>query len=839
MTDRALTTGFLEDPDTVIVTVVTDIEPDLALADLHSAIAQAAPSRAQRRRLAHAVHEQPDLLTSGRPEGPPQIERLIRALRATGVRRLALPCCGYCHQPKPLPQLDGKIRICGSCARRTRTAANPCVGCGVTKRIASRDRNGGPLCVRCVSYHDQDPIDEIRARISQLDPGQDQQTLIEIIRTVVPRRFQRHKVLWELEDRPDVLTGQGAHGSPRVNALIQALVAAGVSGVVAPACPFCGRSVVLPTQRDGLRCCRRCDDQNRHAPCSRCGQSRRVSSRTAAGGAICGPCYRRDEANHAPCADCGRVTTVHRHGDGPARCGRCFRAPMATCSMCRRVKPCHLAATDRPRCGSCSRRMRSLPCARCRRTRPVGGRTADGQPLCGNCSRRPVPCAGCGHTRLVKSRVPEGPLCATCYPRHPLSFRPCIDCGTTERLHHQGLCQRCAFRHQLLSLLAHSGGDMHPHLEPVFHALVSSEPKSGLVWLERSAAVTLLNELSQVNQPVTHETLDRYPPNRAIDHLRNVLVAGKVLPPRDQYLAMFDRWTAKALAQVADAHERRIVRGFASWHALRRLRDRSERHNITATQAGYARAQVRAAIALIAWLRDNGATLASCDQRLVDRWLADGRSTRHNARAFLLWTRRNGHTPDAEIPQRATEGPAARIDKDDRWTLVRRFLHDDAIPTAERVAGLLLLLYGQPLTKVAHITRDQIVSSASGVWIMLGTKPLNLPDPLGGLVLRLAANRRGHAALGHTDDHPWLFPGGAPGRPISPNRLTARLQSFGVRARAGRNTTLMDLAAQLPAIVLSNLLGIHINTATSWTEQAQTGAAYAAEIARRGSFSKS
>jgi hypothetical protein len=106
-------------------------------------------------------------------------------------------------------------------------------------------------------------------------------------------------------------------------------------------------------------------------------------------------------------------------------------------------------------------------------------------------------------------------------------------------------------------------------------------------------------------------------------------------------------------------------------------------------------------------------------------------------------------------------------------------------------------------------------------------------------VLRLAANRRGHAALGHTEDHPWLFPGGAPGRPISPNRLMARLQSFGVRARAGRNTTLMDLAAQLPAIVLSNLLGIHINTATSWTEQAQTGAAYAAEIARRGSFSKS
>jgi hypothetical protein len=168
---------------------------------------------------------------------------------------------------------------------------------------------------------------------------------------------------------------------------------------------------------------------------------------------------------------------------------------------------------------------------------------------------------------------------------------------------------------------------------------------------------------------------------------------------------MFDRWTAKTVVQVVDPHERRIVRSFASWHALRRLRQRSERHNITATQAGYARAEVRAAIALITWLRDNSATLASCDQHLIDRWLADnGRSTNHNARAFLLWTRRNGHTRNVMIPQRTTEGPVVRIEEDDRWTLVHRFLHDDGIAIAERVAGLLLLLYGQPLTKVAHIT---------------------------------------------------------------------------------------------------------------------------------------
>ncbi|MGH3760224.1 hypothetical protein [Actinophytocola sp.] len=43
----------------------------------------------------------------------------------------------------------------------------------------------------------------------------------------------------------------------------------------------------------------------------------------------------------------------------------------------------------------------------------------------------------------------------------------------------------------------------------------------------------------------------------------------------------------------------------------------------------------------------------------------------------------------------------------------------------------------------------------------------------------------------------------------------------------------MDLAAQLPPVVLSKLLGIHIGTA-HWAHQASpSNAAYAADISRR------
>ena len=66
-----------------------------------------------------------------------------------------------------------------------------------------------------------------------------------MIQQVIPQPFRQHQVLWELDRNPGLLTGEGAHGSPWVNVLIHALLAAGAVGIVAPACPSCGRAVRL------------------------------------------------------------------------------------------------------------------------------------------------------------------------------------------------------------------------------------------------------------------------------------------------------------------------------------------------------------------------------------------------------------------------------------------------------------------------------------------------------------------------------------------------------------------------------------------------------------------
>jgi hypothetical protein len=54
--------------------------------------------------------------------------------------------------------------------------------------------------------------------------------------------------------------------------------------------------------------------------------------------------------------------------------------------------------------------------------------------------------------------------------------------------------------------------------------------------------------------------------------------------------------------------------------------------------------------------------------------------------------------------------------------------------------------------------------------------------------------------------------------------ITARLNRIGIRARAGRNTALMELAGELPGVVLSGLLGIHITPPHSGRRKPETPA---------------
>ncbi|MBV7243667.1 hypothetical protein [Streptomyces sp. MW-W600-10] len=376
---------------------------------------------------------------------------------------------------------------------------------------------------------------------------------------------------------------------------------------------------------------------------------------------------------------------------------------------------------------------------------------------------------------------------------------------------------------------------MRLQLEPIVTAVAGSEPSSVLLWLSRSGPRQLLSALAAGSGPVTHEVLDNLTDTKAVRHLRAIMVANAVLPERDEFLVRFEQWLEPTLQQVEESDERRELQSFSTWFLLRRLRRRSARHPLSHGQMSTAQNDLRSAIRLLDWLHGRGTTLSACTQSEIDAWLASGGREKSDARNFLVWSVDRGQAHGVAIPSvRSTRGQAILPEPDQRWRLSRRLLHDTELATVDRVAGCLVLLYGQPCTRITNLTTAQITDTGKALHLMLGTRPVEIPEPLSALIRELVRTRKGYAVVGHTDAHPWLFPGGLPGRPISPAHLKHRLGRLGIPTRAGRNTALMDLAGQLPAVVLSRLLGLHVNTATLWSQDAgNTRPGYAAEVARR------
>ena len=134
------------------------------------------------------------------------------------------------------------------------------------------------------------------------------------------------------------------------------------------------------------------------------------------------------------------------------------------------------------------------------------------------------------------------------------------------------------------------------------------------------------------------------------------------------------------------------------------------------------------------------------------------------------------------------------------------------------------------------MTTEQVHRHDDVVSLRFGAHDLTVPQPLSVLLTDLIdVGRSHHLGVGSPTTSPWLFPGHLPGRPITPARLGERLRALGIRALPGRRATLLQLAAEVPAAVLAELLHLTPATATRWTRDAAGDwSRYAADLASRG-----
>ena len=790
----------IADPVGVIVRLVAEADPAMSPADIRSEVTRVAGGRAKRRRLARVLLDAPALLTTGGPPVPWAAGQLLLGLRAAGAGAIAAPCCGECGRGVSYLISRKGCVICSPCRDRPQR----CAGCGEERRVSTRDRRGQPRCDRCPDT-DGDPVAALAKVVAGLDPAFGGGAVVTALGRATARPAGQRRLAWAIVDQPGLLTGDGALApSPAVLRFIDELIGAGATGVVPARCPRCDRAVSLSKLLDGQRVCRNCFAKTRAVPCSRCGAVREPAARDADGGPLCPNCLVNDPANLEDCIRCGRRLRVAvRTADGPL-CQGCRPRPVVACSFCGREKPCETSRTT-------------------------------GQPWCENCQNRWRRCSACGTMAPVHGGTRAKPLCASCVNPDPGFWDRCPECQETWVLSPRP-CQRCVLGRHVRRLLGNEEGQVRPDLAPLLKALTEAErPDNAIAWLRRPQVREILTAIGSADRAVTHDALDEMPPGKTLAHLRSILVATGTLPKRDERLVRLERWIRETVSRREDPGERRVLHGYATWHHLRKLRQRLRDGTQTSRlQDLNVRCHVTAAANFLDWLSGQELTLAACTQGDLDRRNSTKTSYPAETAHFVRWAVKNRHARDLTAGAVRWEGPRGPHDTEKRWDDARRLLHDGTLAIQDRVAGLLLLLYAQRIAAITKLTTADVRDDGTTVAMTLGKVPIVLPPPLDSLVRELAAARRGHAAIGRPAATPWLFAGGRPGQPITDEALGTRLKNIGLTPLRDRSTALFALAAELPAAIVARMLGIHISVAVQWQRAAAgdwTG--YAADVSRR------
>jgi hypothetical protein len=448
--------------------------------------------------------------------------------------------------------------------------------------------------------------------------------------------------------------------------------------------------------------------------------------------------------------------------------------------------------------------------------------------------RRRGDCAVCQRKRrLVAPPGPTATTCATCSGAGPAGH-VCTGCEAEDKLYARGYCAQCALAQRTDELLGDRSGVVPAELAGVRDAIVATNnPRSALNWLRKGAGAPILAEIARGDIALSHEALDAHPQRRPADYLRAVLVAHDALPPRDEPLARLERAAADLLADVATGEDRRTLTAYATWRVLHRARRRAQTRTTPTTAIEHAKLRLRAAITFLEWLRAQDIRLTQVRQAEMDHWLLTGPPTlRREVIDFLDWTAGRRLTPPLRLTRPTTrKGQAAS--EDDLWKLTHRLLHDPGIATIDRVAGSFLLLYGQQLSRIAAMTRNQVHDDGAALSVRFGNTDVDVVEPLAGFVRTQLAEPYRHNSIGTPELSPWLFPGHLPGQPITASRLGQRLALFGINAQTGRRAAMLQLAITVPAAVLADLLGIATTTAADWAHAAGGDwSRYAAEIAR-------
>jgi hypothetical protein len=467
-------------------------------------------------------------------------------------------------------------------------------------------------------------------------------------------------------------------------------------------------------------------------------------------------------------------------------------------------------------------------CSRCGRHGYVAGHWPDGH-VCRTCRDRALrnrgQCPACGRERPLPGLVDGRAVCRDCAGIRE-SFA-CSRCGQESKLHRGRLCTRCTLADRLAELLGDETGCIRPELVPLARALTAMDnPLSGLTWLytrgKNGSAAELLRSLGRGEVELTHEAFHVLEPRLAAEHLRDLLISCGVLPAVDKQLCSFERWLVGYLPSISDPERQRLIRRFATWDVLPRIRLNAENGPLTPGSRKYASDQVTHAVGFLTWLDERQQTLRQTSQGDIDAWFAEHKEHDRNClRSFLRWAAANRLIGRHELPKMRITAKAP-LTEPQRLALLRKVLTDETGPLRSRVAAAIVLLYAQPLTRIARLTLDDVIRADGEMFLRLGEPATPVPAPVADLIESHIAARTNMRTATNPGSR-WLLPGRRADQPLQPGYLSELLQKLGVPTSAGRGAALRQHLLEVPAPVIADALGYHYKTTARLSSEAGAG----------------
>jgi hypothetical protein len=289
-------------------------------------------------------------------------------------------------------------------------------------------------------------------------------------------------------------------------------------------------------------------------------------------------------------------------------------------------------------------------------------------------------------------------------------------------------------------------------------------------------------------------------------------MAAGALVAVDRQILLFECWYRSEVKAVAGPQHAQALRQFTTWRLLPRMRARAANQFLTSGTRNAAAHEFSKARQYLVWLAGRGRCLQDSTQADIDAWYATATDP-DATRTFLKWAIASRAMPRLDVPARR-HAERAPISRHRRLALIHRFLTDKRIELRTRVAGCLLLLYAQPVSRLARLTLDDIITGDDGqVFIRLGDPPTPVPEPFAAMLTELAANRVNMNTAANPGCQ-WLFPGQRVGQPLMPIGLRRQLHELGIPLTQARTAAFRQLVLQARPPVVARSLGFDYGTAT-------------------------